>query len=272
VRSALQEDGALDDLATAACVLSTRRAHGTIIARDGGVIAGVPLAVAAFRLLDPDASIRVDVNDGDVVAGESVIMRITGLARAILTAERLSLSFLRRLSGIATLTASYASAVNGTRTRIAESRTTTPWMRALERYAMRAGGARDPRGGSEVCVRIRETHLAAAEEDISLAVRRARELAPAGAIIEIECHSLEQARVALGVGVDVIVSRGMSPAHLRECVALAAERTVVMATGQIATGDLRALAESGVDYIAPDALTNSAPALDIALEFEGVTT
>jgi nicotinate-nucleotide pyrophosphorylase (carboxylating) len=273
VRAALYEDGALDDLATAACVLSTRRAHGTIIAREGGIIAGVPLAIAAFRLLDHDAAIRVDVEDGDVVAGETVIMRITGMARAILSAERVVLEFLQRLSGVATLTASYVRAVNGTRARIAGTWKTTPGLRALERHAMRAGGAHDPhRSGPLDGVLIRETHVAAADEDIALAVRRARELAPYGARIEVECRSVEQARAALAEGVDAIVSHGMSPAQVRECVALAADRATVIAAGAIPIDAAREMASAGVDYIAADALTQRAPARDLALELVGGTS
>lgn len=272
VRAALQEDGALDDVATAACVLSTRRAHGTIIAREGGVVAGVPLAVAAFRLLDHDAAIRVDVDDGDVVAPETIIMRITGVARAILSAEHVALDFLQRLSGVATLTASYARAVNGTRTRIAGARKTTPGLRTLERYAMRVGGAYGQRSDPGNGVLIREAHLAAADDDVALAIHRARELAPFGARIEVECRSVEQARAALAEGADVIVSYGMSPASVRECVALAAERALVVVSGPIRLDDVRTFAEAGVDYIAADALTQRAPALDLALEFEGVTS
>jgi nicotinate-nucleotide pyrophosphorylase (carboxylating) len=183
-----------------------------------------------------------------------------------------ALDFLQRLSGVATLTASYVRAVNGTRARIAGARKTTPGMRALERYAMRAGGACDRRSDPTDGVWIRETHLAAADDDVALAIHRARELAPFGARIEVECRSVEQARAALAQGADVIVSHGMSPARVRECVALAAERASVVVSGPVRLDDVRTFAEAGVDFITADALTQRAPALDLALEFEGVTS
>jgi nicotinate-nucleotide pyrophosphorylase (carboxylating) len=240
--------------------------------REGGIIAGVPLAVATFRLLDPDAAIRVDVDDGDVVAPEAVVMRITGVARGILSAERVALGFLRRLSGVATLTASYVGVVNGTRTRIAGARMTTPGLRAVEHYAMRAGGACDRQHNRDDTVRIRETHLAAVEDDMALAVRRARELAPFGTRIEVECRSVEQARAALAEGVDAIVSQGMPPALVHECALLAADRAAVVAAGPIRPEGARAYAQAGADFIAADALTQRAPPLDVALEFEGVSS
>ncbi|HET7566252.1 MAG TPA: nicotinate-nucleotide diphosphorylase (carboxylating), partial [Gemmatimonadaceae bacterium] len=145
VRAALTEDGAFHDLTTISTVPPDRHEHGTVVARRAGVVAGVPLAIAAFRLLDPHATIRVDADDGARVAAGTPILRVSAHARALLSAERVALNFLQRLSGIATITAHYVSAVRGTRAQILDTRKTTPGLRALEKYAVRAGGGHNHR-------------------------------------------------------------------------------------------------------------------------------
>jgi nicotinate-nucleotide pyrophosphorylase (carboxylating) len=268
VHEALLEDGAFDDIATIACVLSDRRAHATIVARQGGVISGIPLAVRAFQLMDPNVAIRVDVDDGEHVSAETVIMRVTGLARAILSAERVALNFVQRLSGISTLTSRYVDAVRGTRTQIVDTRRTTPGWRQLEHYAVRAGGGVNQRPDAGGAAVIRESHLAAAGKDIAFAVRRVREFSLPGTRVEVECDSLGQVEAALAAGADVVLLDGMSPAQLRECVEHVGDRAIAEASGVIPLDGVRSIAQSGVSRISVCALTQSAPALDLALEFQ----
>ena len=269
VRSALHEDGAFNDVTTIACVLSDRRAHGTVLARQAGVIAGVPLAVAAFRQLDHDCAIRVDVEDGERISSGSSIMRIAGLARAILSAERVALNFLQHLSGVATLTSRFVDAVRGTRVQILDTRKTTPGLRLLEKYAVRAGGGLSHRLDLTT-VLIKDNHLNALGGDIEMAVRRTREFAPSDARIEVQCDSLGQVEAAINAGADIILLSGMSPAQVQECVALVGNRAITEASGEVALDSVRALAQTGVDRISVGALTQGASALGLELEFEAV--
>jgi nicotinate-nucleotide pyrophosphorylase (carboxylating) len=268
VRTALEEDGAFNDITTIATVLSDRRGRASLVARQRGVIAGVPLAVEAFRLVDPKVSIRIDAEDGTRVnAGESVLF-ITGHARPVLAAERVALNFLQRLSGIATLTARYVDAVANTKVRILDTRKTTPGWRGLEKYAVRAGGGTNHRFDLASGVLIKDNHLAALDGDVGLAVRRARDTAPHGIRIEVECQGLEQVDAAVRAGADIIMLDNMTPSELREGVAHAAGRAIVEASGGVTLATVREIAATGVDWISVGGLTHSAPGLDLALDFE----
>lgn len=268
VRAALEEDGAFNDITTIATVVTERRARASLVARETGVIAGVPLAVEAFRLLDRKVSIRIDAEDGTPVrAGDSVLF-ITGHARPVLAAERVALNFLQRLSGVASLTARYVAAVAGTKARILDTRKTTPGWRALEKYAVRAGGGSNHRFDLASAVLIKDNHLAALDGDIAQAVRRSRETAPAGMRVEVECERREQVEAAVRAGADIVMLDNMSPAELRACVSLVAGRAIVEASGGISLATVREAAEAGVDWISVGALTHSAPAMDLALDFE----
>ena len=268
VRTALKEDHAFDDITTIATVASNRRARGMIIARARGVIAGTPLALAAFRLLDPNVVVRVDVTDGGTVEAGTPIMFVSGHARALLSSERVALNFMQRLSGIATLTSRYVKKVRGTRARIFDTRKTTPGWRLLEKYAVRCGGGMNHRLDLSDAILIKDNHLAALDGNIPLAVKRVRRLAPAGARIEVECDRVEQVRAAIEAGADVVLLDNMSPDEIRECVALADGRTLTEASGGINLETVRRVADTGVDWISIGALTHSAISLDIALDFE----
>ena len=269
VRNALKEDNAFHDITTIATIVSNRRARGTIVARRGGVVAGVPFALTAFRMLDPKVAIRVDVDDGGVVQEGTPIMFISGHARALLSAERVALNFMQRLSGIATLTAKYVDAVRGTRARIFDTRKTTPGWRLLEKYAVRAGGGVNHRLDLSDAVLIKDNHIAALDGDIARAVQRVRELVPEDTRVEVECDSKEQVRAALEAGADVVLLDNMSPALLRQCVAMAKEHDAVTeASGGITLDTVREVAKTGVDWISVGALTHSPAALDLALDFE----
>jgi nicotinate-nucleotide pyrophosphorylase (carboxylating) len=267
VRAALEEDNAFDDVTTRATVLSGRRASGMLVARSPGVVAGVPLVCEAFRQLDPKADIRVDCPDGSTVGSGSPILALNGHARGLLSAERVALNFLQRLSGVATLTARYVNAVRDTRAKILDTRKTTPGWRPLEKYAVRCGGGTNHRADLAGAVLIKDNHLAAVDGDIALAVRRARELALPGTRVEVECETIEQVRAALAARADIIMLDNMPLRDIQLCVDEAAGRAVVEASGGVTLENVRAIAETGVDWISVGALTHSAPALDMALDF-----
>ena len=268
VRSALDEDQAFNDITTIATIVSDRRARATLVARGTGTICGVPLALEAFRLLDPKATIRVDREDGWHVQKGDPILFVTGHARGLLGAERVALNFMQRMSGIATLTAKYVEAVSGTQARILDTRKTTPGWRVLEKYAVRAGGGANHRMDLASAVLIKDNHLAACDGDIALAVRRVRDMAPAGTQIEVECESPVQVTAAIAAGVHIVLLDNMSLDDLRESVALAKGRVKTEASGGVNLSTVRAIAETGVDWISIGALTHSPPALDLALDFD----
>jgi nicotinate-nucleotide pyrophosphorylase (carboxylating) len=268
VRTALDEDEAFNDLTTIATVVSDRHARGQLVARGEGVICGVPLAVEAFRQLDPKVTIRVDLEDGTHVKKGSGILYLSGHARALLGAERVALNYMQRLSGIATLTARYVEAVKGTKAKILDTRKTTPGWRLLEKYAVRAGGGRNHRLSLAAAVLIKDNHLAAVDGDVALAVRRARDLAPAGTKIEVECERIEQVQAAIDANADIVMFDNMHPDDMARCVELVAGRAITEASGRVRLENVRAIALAGVDWISVGSLTHSAPALDLALDFE----
>ncbi|HWE43240.1 MAG TPA: carboxylating nicotinate-nucleotide diphosphorylase [Gemmatimonadaceae bacterium] len=269
VRAALEEDGAFQDVTTIATVRSDRRTHATLVAREKGVICGGPIAIEAFHMLDESVTVRVDAEDGTRVGEAAPVFFLTGKARAILSAERVALNFMQRLSGIATLTRMYVDAVAGTRARILDTRKTTPGWRRLEKYAVRAGGGRNHRMNLSSSVLIKDNHLAAVDGDVQLAITRAREMAPPGAKVEVECDRIEQVERAVAAGADIVMLDNMSLEEMRDCVKLVARRATVEASGGVTRDRVRAIAETGVDWISVGALTHSAPALDLALDFEG---
>lgn len=267
VRAALEEDGAFDDVTTIATVVSDRRARCRLVARKAGVIAGLPLALEAFRQLNPRVTIRVDGEDGRTVAPGSVFVALSGSARGLLSAERVALNFLQRLSGIATLTAKFVAAVQGTGAKILDTRKTTPGWRSLEKYAVRAGGGSNHRMDLSSAILIKDNHLRALDGDLELAIRRTRELAPRGTKVEVECDRLAQVRAAIEAGADIVLLDNMKVDEIRRCVELVDGRAILEASGGVNLTNVRAIAKTGVDWISVGALTHSAPALDLALDF-----
>jgi len=268
VAAALEEDDTKHDLTTAATVVSDRRARCRLVARQSGVIAGLALASEAFQQLDKAVTIRIDLEDGSRVSGATPVMFLSGHAHGLLSAERVALNFLQRLSGIATLTARYVDAVAGTGAHILDTRKTTPGWRRLEKYAVRAGGGMNHRMDLSGAVLIKDNHLAAVDGDIATAVKRARAVAPLGIKVEVECDTLSQVQSALNAGADVIMLDNMRLAELREAVILIDGRAVTEASGGVSLETVRAIAETGVNWISVGALTHSAPALDLALDFD----
>jgi nicotinate-nucleotide pyrophosphorylase (carboxylating) len=268
VTAALQEDDTKHDITTAATILSNRRARCRLVARQTGVVSGLPLACEAFEQLDPAVTIRVERADGSLIRPETPVLFLSGHARGLLSAERVALNFVQRLSGISTMTARYVAAVAGTGAQILDTRKTTPLLRRLEKYAVRAGGGLNHRMDLSAAVLIKDNHLAAVEGDINLAVKRARSVAPAGIKVEVECDNLDQVQAAIDAGADVILLDNMGLLDLREAVKLVAGRAVTEASGGVTLETVRQIAETGVNWISVGALTHSAPALDLALDFD----
>jgi nicotinate-nucleotide pyrophosphorylase (carboxylating) len=268
VAAALQEDDTRHDITTAATVKSNRRARCRLVARQTGVIAGLPLACEAFEQLDPAVTIRIEHEDGARIRPDTPVMFLSGHAVGLLSAERVALNFVQRLSGIATMTARYVEAVAGTGVHILDTRKTTPLLRRLEKYAVRAGGGLNHRMDLSSAVLIKDNHLAAADGDIALAVSRARAVAPLGIKVEVECDTLDQVRAAIDAGADVIMLDNMQLTELRQAVQLVDGRAVTEASGGVTLDTVRPIAETGVDWISVGALTHSAPALDLALDFD----
>ena len=268
VAAALEEDDTKHDITTAATVLSDRRARCRLVSRQSGVISGLPLACEAFEQLDRAVTMRIEHADGTRISPQTPVMFISGHARGILSAERVALNFVQRLSGIATMTARYVEAVAGTGAHILDTRKTLPLYRRLEKYAVRCGGGLNHRMDLAASVLIKDNHLATVDGDIALAVSRARGLAPAGMKVEVECETLDQVRGALDAGADVIMFDNMSLADLREGVKLVDKRAVTEASGGVTLDTVRQMAETGVDWISIGALTHSAPALNVGLDFD----
>lgn len=270
VRVALLEDQAFNDVSTLATVMTSRHVRSTIVARREGVIAGLPLAVEAFRQLDASITIRLEAEDGMRVPKGAVIMALNGHARGMLSAERIALNYLQHLSGIATLTCRFVDAIDGTSARILDTRKTLPGWRKLQKYAVRAGGGMNHRMDLRSGVLIKDNHLAAIGGDIAMAVSRARGLARSGTPIQVECDTLAQVRSALDAGADWVLLDNMSNEQLREAVELCKGRAITEASGGVSLDTVRGIAETGVDRISVGALTHSAPALDLALDFDGL--
>ena len=268
VRDALAEDGADNDITGLATVVSDRRIRCSMVARQAGVIAGIALAREAFRQRNPRAAVRTAVKDGQHVAAGTPVMFVTGHPRGLLSAERVALNYMQRLSGIATLTAEFVRAVEGTEARILDTRKTTPGWRRLEKYAVRAGGGMNHRMDLASAILIKDNHLAALDGDVGLAIDLSRSTAPKNTLIEIECDNLDQVRVAVDHGADIILLDNMSNDDLVDAVELIRGRAVTEASGGVNLGTVRAIAETGVDWISVGALTHSAKAMDLALDFE----
>ncbi|MFN9308685.1 carboxylating nicotinate-nucleotide diphosphorylase, partial [Gemmatimonas sp.] len=229
VRQALLEDEAFNDVSTLATVVSTRHVRSAIVARRGGVVAGVPLAIEAFRQLDAGVTIRVEAEDGTRIGAGGTVLALTGHARGMLSAERTALNFLQRLSGIATLTSRFVDAIKGSRAQILDTRKTTPGWRTLEKYAVRAGGGTNHRLDLRSGVLIKDNHLAALGGDIAMAVARAREIALPGTPIQVECDTIAQVQAAVAAGADWVLLDNMSLDQLRDAVARCAGRVVTEA-------------------------------------------
>jgi nicotinate-nucleotide pyrophosphorylase (carboxylating) len=268
VRAALLEDlGRAGDLTTDAIVPADARATTVLRARQAGIVAGLDLAALAFRLIEPSIEISYARRDGETVSAGETIASLQGPARGILTGERTALNFLSRLSGIATATGSIVASVAGHKARICCTRKTTPGLRAIEKYAVRAGGGANHRFGLDDAVLIKDNHVAIAG-GIRAAVARARAAIGHLVRIELEVDNLDQLREALALGIDAVLLDNMTLDQLREAVAMVAGRAITEASGRVTPATAPAIAATGVDLISVGWLTHSAPILDIGLDYD----
>ena len=269
VRGALLEDlGRAGDLTTDAIVPPGLRTTTALVARQPGVVAGLDVAALAFRLIAPDIVIEVHHPDGSRLAARDAVATISGPAAGILTAERVALNFLCHLSGIATATASVVAALAGTTTRVTCTRKTMPGLRALQKYAVRAGGGSNHRFGLDDAVLIKDNHVAIAG-DVRTAIARARAQVGHLVKIELEVDTLAQLEAALSVGVDAVLLDNMDVPTLRQAVAMVAGRAVTEASGRITPREAAEYAATGVDLISMGWLTHSVSVLDIGLDYRG---
>lgn len=270
VRKALDEDIGSGDVTTLAIVPEAAIVQAELVARESLVVSGLVFAETAFWELSAPIQIHHAVNDGQHLAAGQVLLRIEGAAQPILTAERVALNFVQRLSGIATLTAQYVTAVAGTQARILDTRKTTPGWRRFEKYAVTCGGGQNHRFGLFDQFLIKDNHLAALKggspNPVAACIQRARQSHPA-LQVEVETDTLDQVRQAVEARADIILLDNMTIDELRAAVQIVNHRARTEASGGVSLRTVRAIAETGVDFISVGALTHSARAMDIALDF-----
>ncbi|WP_340161586.1 carboxylating nicotinate-nucleotide diphosphorylase [uncultured Hoeflea sp.] len=269
VRAALLEDlGRAGDITSNATIGPERQATAEMNSREAGVISGLPLAEAAFRLIDPAIRFEALVADGARVQPGAMIARISGPARGLLSAERVALNYLMHLSGVATHTARFADAIAHTSAKVTCTRKTIPGLRAVEKYAVRCGGGSSHRYGLDDAILIKDNHIAVAG-GIAEALRAAKAFTGHLVRVEIEVDTLEQFQVVLDEGADVCLLDNMGPDMLSQAVAMnrsAGGRITLEASGNVNLDTIKAIAETGVDYISTSKITMAAPTLDIGLD------
>ena len=267
---ALAEDIGTGDVTTLATVSAETRAHGSMLVKSAGVISGLEAAAYTFWRVDPAIEFSALVSDGTKVESGTVIADLEGPARSLLSAERVALNLLQRLSGVATLTSRFVAEVAGTNTKVVDTRKTTPGLRMLEKAAVRHGGGHNHRVGLSDGVLIKDNHLAVVGGPgrVAKAIEAAREFAPHTIKIEVEVTTLAEVREALAARAEIIMLDNMDLATMREAVRVVAGRALLEASGGVTLETVRSIAETGVDLISVGALTHSAPAVEISLSFD----
>lgn len=266
IKRALAEDlGGGNDITTAAIIPPDATMKAVMRARQEGILCGAEAAAASFRAVDPSLKVTAHIRDGSKIAPGEDILTVAGSAASILTAERTALNFITHLSGIATLTGKYVGAVSGTKAAIMCTRKTLPGLRALQKYAIRSGGGQNHRFGLYDAVLIKDNHIAVAG-GVGAAIEKALSFTNRKVKIEVEVDTIEQLEEALRHDVDVVLLDNMPPDMLRRAVKMAEGKCLTEASGGINIGNVRAVAQTGVDMISIGALTHSAPALDIGLD------
>jgi nicotinate-nucleotide pyrophosphorylase (carboxylating) len=271
IRRAISEDHVRHDVTTKALIPQVHKGKASIIAKANGIIAGTKISKQVFREVDPTLQVAINIQDGSAVKPGDVIAVITGKISSILKAERVALNFMQRLSGIASTTASYVQAVKGLRVQIMDTRKTTPGLRILEKYAVRAGGGKNHRMNLADGLLIKDNHIAAVRSQglsIKEIVAKAREEASPELTIEIEVKTQDEAAQAADAGANIILLDNMTPEQMRQAVELISGRALTEASGGINMENVRSVAETGVDRISIGALTHSPKALDISLELD----
>jgi nicotinate-nucleotide pyrophosphorylase (carboxylating) len=267
VRTALLEDlGRAGDITADAIVAADQQSSLVLRARQPGVVAGLDIARCAFQFAAPSVTLKAERPDGSVVAPGEIIATIEGPARGLLTGERTALNFLCHLSGVATATASLVAAAKGTKAQIVCTRKTTPGLRALEKYAVRAGGGGNHRFGLDDAMLIKDNHIALAG-DIRTAIERAKAHAGHLVKIEVEVDTLAQLEQVLALGVDAVLLDNMTVEELKQAVAMTGGKAITEASGRITAATAKAIAATGVDLISAGWITHSSAALDIGLDY-----
>jgi nicotinate-nucleotide pyrophosphorylase (carboxylating) len=269
VAAALEEDAPWGDITSEMLIPATARARAELIAREPGIFSGGEVFAAAFRLTDPTIEVDLDVADGEAVAEGVVLAGVAGQARGVLTAERIGLNFVQRMAGIATLTARYVAEVAHTGARIADTRKTTPGLRAFERHAVVSGGGHNHRYSLSDAVMAKDNHLAVLAESglsVTAALQGAIARLPHTTHVEVEVDRLEQIDAVLAAGIGTIMLDNFTLDDLRRGVEHIGGRAIVEASGGVTLDTVRAIAETGVDVISVGALTHSARALDLGLD------
>ena len=265
ILQALREDITFEDVSTASVCPEPREAEVQLIAKAAGVIAGLDVFERAFTLLDPATRVDAYVADGDAVEPGQHLATVYGDARVLLSGERVALNYLQRMSGIATYTRRMASALAGTATVLVDTRKTTPGMRVFEKAAVAIGGGRNHRYNLSTAVMLKDNHIDAAG-GVREAVAAAREHASFTCTVEVECENLQMVREAVEAGADIIMLDNMGHAEMAEAIAFIDGRAKTEVSGNVDAGNIRSLADLGVDYISSGALTHSAPILDLSLK------
>lgn len=265
IRFALREDMNAGDLSTESVCPGPRKAEVQLIAKASGVIAGLDVFERTFALLDPATSFEALVADGDEATAGQLLGTVRGDAHVLLSGERVALNFLQRMSGIATYTHAMAKELEGTKTMLADTRKTTPGLRIFEKAAVEAGGGHNHRYNLSQAVMLKDNHIGAAG-GITAAVAGARAHAPFVCTVEVECETMDMVREALDAGADIIMLDNMTREQMAEAIAVIDGRAMVEASGNVDAGNIRELADLGVDIISSGALTHSAPILDLSLK------
>lgn len=265
IRMALEEDISSEDVSTNAVMPECKRGEVQLICKQDGVLAGLPVFSRVFELLDPGAKVDARAADGDEVASGQLLAVVSGDVRALLSGERTALNYLQRMSGIATYTREVARLLEGSKTRLVDTRKTTPCMRVFEKYAVRVGGGGNHRYNLSDGVLLKDNHIDAAG-GVAKAVAAAREYAPFVRMVEVETESLDMVREAVEAGADIIMLDNMTPEEMEEAVSLIGGRAKTECSGNVTRENVERIKSIGVDYVSSGALTHSAPILDISLK------
>ena len=265
IRSALREDISSEDVTTNAVMREYKKGEVELICKQDGIIAGLGVFKRVFELLDPDTQVELYAKDGDEVKNKQLIGRVTGDIRVLLSGERTALNYLQRMSGIATYTNSIASLLKGSKTKLLDTRKTTPNMRIFEKYAVKVGGGYNHRYNLSDGILLKDNHIGAAG-GVRQAIEMAKEYAPFVRKIEVETENLDMVREAADAGADIIMLDNMTPEMMREAIKIIDGRAETECSGNVTKENVEKVAHIGVDYISSGALTHSAPIMDLSLK------
>ena len=265
ILAALKEDITSEDISTQAVMPNYQKGEVQLICKEDGVIAGLGVFKRVFELLDENTQVEFYVKDGDAVSNKQLLATVTGDIRVLLSGERTALNYLQRMSGIATYTKKVASLLEGTKTKLLDTRKTTPNMRIFEKYAVKQGGGNNHRYNLSDCVMLKDNHIGAAG-GVAKAVKMAREYISFVTKIEVECENLDMVREAVEAGADIIMLDNMTDDMMREAVKIIDGRALTECSGNVTAENIKRITDIGVDFVSSGALTHSSPILDVSLK------